>query len=66
VRKVNELEFEVVMLVLGVRTRSKVGKPLLGSTAESLLLAVSCSVLSVKGGGKTRRRWRGGGRAVAA
>lgn len=55
VRQVEELDVE--MLVIGIRNRSKVGKLLLGSTAQDLLLTVPCPVLAVRTTGwETRRR----------
>lgn len=36
------------MIVLGLRQRSPVGKVLLGSTAQRILLDATCSVLTVK------------------
>lgn len=37
-----------LMIVLGVRRRTPVGKLILGSTAQEVLLGADCSVLSVK------------------
>lgn len=36
------------LLVVGIRHRSPVGKLLMGSTAQRILLAASCDVLAVK------------------
>ena len=38
------------MIVIGVRTRSRVGKMLMGSHAQSIILGASVPVLSVKAG----------------
>ncbi|GAA1005164.1 MULTISPECIES: universal stress protein [Nocardiopsis] len=48
-------ELDADLLVIGVRHRSAIGKLLMGSTAQRLLLEASCPVLAVKSGAGPRR-----------
>ena len=41
-------QLQVSVLVTGLRRRTAVGKLLLGSTAQEILMTVSCPVLCVK------------------
>jgi nucleotide-binding universal stress UspA family protein len=43
---IEELDAELV--VIGVRRRTAVGKLLLGSTAQSIIMQSTCDVLAVK------------------
>jgi nucleotide-binding universal stress UspA family protein len=53
VDEINELvdSRDISVLVIGLRKRTAVGKLLLGSVAQELLMTVSCPVLCVKAPG---------------
>ncbi|MEE2037447.1 universal stress protein [Nocardiopsis sp. CT-R113] len=48
-------EVDAGLLVIGVRHRSAIGKLLMGSTAQRLLLEAACPVLAVKSDNGSRR-----------
>jgi nucleotide-binding universal stress UspA family protein len=41
---------QVTLLIIGLRKRTAVGKLIMGSVAQDILLSVSCPVLAVKAG----------------